>query len=71
MSHETRTKSAIKSITYVVTHEILFFIISWIFTGSIATALSIAVVGSLVELGYHYIHERIWAKIDVKQRGKK
>lgn len=70
MVKETKTRSAIKSLTYVVTHEVLFFLIALGYTGNVATALSIALTASVVELAYHYLHERLWAHIDVKRKRK-
>lgn len=70
MLKESKTRSIIKSATYVVTHEILFFLIALFWTGNVSTALSIALTGSIIELGYHYLHERIWTKIKVERKKK-
>jgi uncharacterized membrane protein len=67
MTKETKTKSAIKSISYIATHETIFFFLAWAWSGSPATAAGIAVTGSLLELVYYYIHERLWNRIEIRK----
>jgi uncharacterized membrane protein len=67
MSKESRVKSAIKSVSYIVTHELIFFFIAWGWSGNPATAAGIAVTGSLLELGYYYAHERLWNMLEIRK----
>lgn len=71
MAPDTKTRSALKSFSYIVTHELIFFFITWMFTGNLLISAGIVLTGSIMEMIYYYIHERIWTKIDIKKRNKK
>jgi uncharacterized membrane protein len=67
---DTKTRSAVKSFSYIATHEAIFFCISLLFTKNPLVSAGIVLTGAAMELVYYYIHERIWAKILIKKRNK-
>ena len=68
---EPKSRSLVKSISYIVTHETLFFCLTWFITGQAQTAAVIALSGSVLEAGYYYLHERLWNRLEIKKAKKK
>lgn len=60
---ETKTRSFIKAISWRITGTLDTFIISWLITGKVQLASSIAVIEVTTKILYYWIHERVWAKI--------
>jgi uncharacterized membrane protein len=71
MATDTKARSVLKSFTYIVSHELIFFGITWLFTGNLLLSAGIVLTGSIMEMVYYYLHERIWARIEVKKKTKK
>ena len=71
MAPDTKARSAIKSFSYIVTHELIFFCITWVFTGNPLMSAGIVLTGSIMEMFYYYLHERIWTRIEIKKKTKK
>ncbi|MBC8416947.1 DUF2061 domain-containing protein [bacterium] len=57
-------RSAIKALTWRVTATLDTFIISWLVTGKIAWAASIAGFEVLTKVFIYYFHERLWANVE-------
>jgi uncharacterized membrane protein len=60
---ETNARSIAKAISWRITGSVDTFIISWLLTGYVGLAGSIAVVEIVTKIFYYWIHERVWAKI--------
>jgi uncharacterized membrane protein len=63
---DTRSKSALKSVSYIILHEIFLFALIWIVTGEPLTAATIASIWVVIELVFYYLHERFWNNVQVK-----
>lgn len=64
MSNDTNTRSLIKAITWRITGSGATFLISWLVSGNLAMASSIAVVQLTLNTILYFCHERIWNKIN-------
>jgi uncharacterized membrane protein len=62
-SHEARTRSLVKAISWRITGTIDTFIISAIITGKFAVAGTIAGTELFTKIMLYYFHERIWAAV--------
>ncbi len=60
---EGHHRSLVKAVTWRVTGSIDTFVISFIVTGRLTLAGSIAATELLTKIGLYYFHERIWAVI--------
>ncbi len=61
---EKNYRSLVKSISWRVTGTIDTFVISYIITGKVATAVSISGVEIVTKILLYYFHERAWNKIN-------
>jgi len=60
-----------KSLSYRVLSITITFIISYIATGSVSIAGSIASVDALIKFGVYFTHERVWGRIIQKLKKKR
>lgn len=60
---ETRRRSLLKTLTWRVTATADTFAISWIVTGNLVFASSIASVEVATKMAIYYLHERAWARV--------
>jgi uncharacterized membrane protein len=59
-AREAHTRSVAKAVSWRITGSIDTFVLSWIITGSIHFAGSIATVEMLTKIVLYYLHERAW-----------
>ena len=57
---DTNTRSLVKTVTWRLTGSGATFSISWLISGDIAIAGTIAVVQIVANTVLYYVHERIW-----------
>jgi uncharacterized membrane protein len=60
---DTKKRSLIKTITWRVTGSAATFLISYVVSGSIAAAGTIAVVQIITNTILYYGHERVWNRV--------
>jgi uncharacterized membrane protein len=60
---ETHTRSVIKALSWRTLGTVDTFAISWLLTGRVAIAGSIAGLEIATKIVWYYLHERIWAAI--------
>jgi uncharacterized membrane protein len=60
---EAHSRSLIKAISWRVTGSVDTFVISWIITGKIGLAGTIATVEVITKIVLYYFHERAWALV--------
>lgn len=60
---EAHRRSLVKSVTWRTMGSVDTFVISFIITGRVAIAVSIAGTELLTKFILYYLHERIWAVI--------
>lgn len=60
---DTHQRSLTKAISWRVTGTLDTFVISWIITGQLALAGTIAVTEIVTKIFLYWMHERIWNKI--------
>lgn len=60
---EGHYRSVAKAVTWRVTGSVDTFIISFILTGKLTVASSIAGIELLTKIALYYFHERVWAII--------
>ena len=60
---ETHARSVLKAVSWRVIGTIDTFVISWLLTGKLTLAGSIAGLELFTKLGWYYFHERLWAAI--------
>ena len=58
-----RTRSLLKAITWRVVGSLDTFSLSFIITGSVRNAASIATVEVLTKIALYYLHERVWRRV--------
>ena len=63
VSHSTKSRSLLKTISWRATASIDTVFISYIITGSIVFAGSIASLEVLTKMILYYFHERVWSHI--------
>ena len=63
--HETRFRSFIKMSTWRVLASLDTMLLAWLFTGNLATAISIGSFEVLTKLVLYFIHERVWLRIKI------
>lgn len=60
---EKARRSLAKAISWRITATLDTFIISFIVTGRISIAGTIAVIEVMTKIGIYYLHERLWTAI--------
>jgi uncharacterized membrane protein len=60
---ETHTRSVLKALSWRALGTLDTFAISWLMTGRIAIAGSIAAIEIATKILWYYLHERVWAAI--------
>lgn len=60
---ESHTRSVIKALSWRTLGTLDTFVISWVMTGHVAMAGSIAGIEIVTKIAWYYLHERIWAAI--------
>ncbi len=60
---ETYRRTTTKTATWRVTASLDTMLLAWIFTGNIATAISIGGLEVITKLVLYFFHERVWATI--------
>jgi uncharacterized membrane protein len=60
---ETHLRSVLKAVSWRTLGTLDTFAISWLFTGRIEVAGSIAGLEIVTKIAWYYLHERIWAAI--------
>jgi uncharacterized membrane protein len=60
---ESASRSFVKTITWRITGSSAVFAISWIFTGNVSMAGTIALAQLIISTALYFIHERIWNRI--------
>ena len=62
--NDTNTRSLVKAISWRITGTIDTFLISWLITGQILLASSIAFTEIMTKIVLFWAHERTWNKIN-------
>ena len=62
--NDTKTRSLVKTITWRVTGSGATFAISYIISGNVVIAGSIAIVQLISNTILYFLHERVWNKIE-------
>lgn len=60
---ETHTRSVLKAISWRTLGTLDTFAISWLLTGRVEIAGSIAGLEIVTKILWYYLHERVWAAI--------
>ena len=60
---EAHRRSIAKAVTWRVMASLDTFVISFIVTGRVGIAGSIAGIEMLTKIAFYYLHERIWAVV--------
>ena len=60
---ETHTRSVLKAVSWRILGTLDTFAISWVLTGRVEIAGSIAGLEIITKIAWYYIHERVWAAI--------
>lgn len=60
---ETRTRSLVKAAIWTLLGLLVMSLIGFIFTGSLITGGTMAVVNSVIGLATYLIYERVWAAV--------
>jgi uncharacterized membrane protein len=60
---ETHTRSILKAISWRTLGTLDTFAISWLLTGRVEIAGSIAGLEVITKVAWYYLHERVWAAI--------
>jgi uncharacterized membrane protein len=60
---ETHTRSILKAVSWRTLGTLDTFAISWLLTGRVEIAGSIAGLEVITKVAWYYLHERIWAAI--------
>jgi len=60
---ESHTRSVLKAVSWRLLGTLDTFVISWILTGKVALAGSIAGLEFATKIVWYYLHERAWAAI--------
>jgi uncharacterized membrane protein len=62
-SQDARRRSIAKAVTWRLVGSLDTLVLSWIFTGSIAVAGTIASVETVTKTALYYLHERAWVLV--------
>jgi uncharacterized membrane protein len=60
---ETHARSVLKALSWRTLGTLDTFAISWLLTGRVEIAGSIAGIEIITKIAWYYLHERIWAAI--------
>ncbi|KKN36492.1 hypothetical protein LCGC14_0773150 [marine sediment metagenome] len=60
----TRKKSIAKAITYRLSSTLITVVIAYVLTGEASTALSIGGLSLIIKVGWYFLHERIWERVN-------
>ena len=60
---ETHSRSVLKALSWRTLGTLDTFAISWLLTGRVEIAGSIAGIEIVTKIAWYYLHERIWAAI--------
>jgi uncharacterized membrane protein len=60
---ETHTRSVLKAISWRTLGTLDTFAISWVMTGRVEIAGSIAALEIVTKIAWYYVHERVWSAI--------
>ena len=60
---DTNTRSLAKAVTWRITGTVDTFLISWLITGQLLMASSIAFTEIVTKIGLFWLHERAWTRI--------
>ena len=60
---DSASRSLVKAISWRITGTIDTFIISWLITGQILLASSIAATEVVTKIFIYWVHERLWNKV--------
>jgi uncharacterized membrane protein len=63
VQEDSHYKSLFKAVTWRITGSLDTFVLSWIITGQVNLAFSIAFVELFSKIILYWLHERIWLKI--------
>ena len=64
MLKETRTRSLVKSLVWRAIALSVTYIVAWLFTGSIAESILIALVANILKTALYYGLERVFQRIE-------
>lgn len=64
-------KTSVKTFTFAITHFVVAFTVAYLITGSWVIGGVIAMVEPAVNTVAYFIHERIWAHVDIEFRGRR
>lgn len=56
-----------KTLTYGVMHFVVAFSVSYVLTGSFATASAIAMIEPLIQTVAYFFHEKVWEQFLTKK----
>jgi uncharacterized membrane protein len=68
-ARDSHPRSIAKALSWRLAGSLDTFVLSFIFTGSVKLAGSIAATEMVTKMALYYFHERIWAAITWQQRG--
>jgi uncharacterized membrane protein len=63
VSSDRPIRSMAKAISWRVTGSIDTILLSWLFTGNLATAAAIGLTEVVTKMMLYYLHERVWNRI--------
>ncbi len=63
---DSHSRSIAKAVSWRLTGSVDTLILSFLFTGSLKLAGSIAGVEMITKVVLYYLHERVWARIGAK-----
>ena len=63
MSEDSSLRSLVKTVSWRITGSGATFLISYLVSGNLAAAGTIAIVQVIVNTVLYYLHERIWNKV--------
>jgi len=69
-TRDSHFRSMVKAISWRITGSIDTFVLSFIFTGSVKVAGSIAGAEAVTKMILYYLHERAWSVIRWDQQGQ-
>ena len=67
---DSHFRSMVKAVSWRITGSIDTFVLSFIFTGSVKVAGSIAGAEAVTKMILYYLHERAWSAIRWNQQGQ-
>jgi uncharacterized membrane protein len=69
-TRDSHFRSLVKAVSWRITGSIDTFVLSFIFTGSVKLAGSIAGAEAVTKMILYYLHERAWSVIRWDQQGQ-